>query len=141
MSTENTAEPSATTDQSARSIGQLVDQLGTVRERKRELSHEAKALQKQEDELRELINQAMLDSSVRVLGGQLFRATAVATKNYTVNDWQQLYGYIVEHDAFELLHKRLGVSAAEEHIELIGNLPGVEVSDATEIKVTRLRSI
>lgn len=43
----------------------------------------------------------------------------------SVEDWDQVYGYIREHDAFYLLQRRLANAAFKELLDTGASLPGV----------------
>jgi len=55
------------------------------------------------------------------------------TKRYWTNDWQSMYGFIKEHDAFALLHQRINTTNMNQFLEENPDLhpPGLN-ADATQ---------
>lgn len=137
---EEIKDPTPEPADAMQSLMDKIDRMGRVREARISGERRVKKLKAVEDELREEIRCAMLERNMTVVGGRLWRVSSRPDTNYSVVSWEDLYEYIYEHKAWELLHKRLGVGAAQEHIDDIGTLPGVEVSETTKLMVTRVRS-
>ena len=63
-----------------------------------------------------------------------FRVNLTTTKVVESVDWEALYKHIHDTGEFELLHRRLSVGAAVK----AGLVPGVELMDMTQVKVTKV---
>lgn len=90
--------------------------------------------------LKHLLMAELRNQDLSASGGEYFVANLKPKDVPTVNDWQALYGFIVEHDAFDLLHKRLGDKAVALRWADGIELPGVtktEIYTLTKSKVKR----
>lgn len=105
----------------ALTMDSLVEVYVALREEKRELEQAVALKVKELDEKLDLISAALLDmckevgaDSVRTAHGTVIRS--LKTKYWT-NDWESMYGFIKEHDAFGLLEKRLHQSNMKIFLE------------------------
>lgn len=69
------------------------------------------------------------------VAGARARATFGLKSVPHVVDWQSLYAYIKESGAWEMLHKRIGVTAWQERINMGLHVPGVEQVVMPDVKV------
>jgi hypothetical protein len=65
----------------------------------------------------------------------------ITKTEYWTNDWDSLYKFIKENDAFHLLHKRVNQSGMKEFLEENPDLhpAGLNVDQEYSIRVTRPR--
>jgi hypothetical protein len=65
----------------------------------------------------------------------------ITKTEYWTNDWESLYKFIKENDAFHLLHKRVNQSSMKEFLEENPDLhpAGLNVDQEYSIRVTRPR--
>jgi len=65
----------------------------------------------------------------------------ITKTEYWTNDWESLYKFIKENDAFHLLHKRVNQSGMKEFLEEHPDLhpAGLNVDQEYSIRVTRPR--
>jgi len=65
----------------------------------------------------------------------------ITKTEYWTNDWESLYSFIKENDAFHLLHKRINQSGMKEFLEEHSELhpAGLNVDQEYSIRVTRPR--
>jgi len=65
----------------------------------------------------------------------------ITKTEYWTNDWESLYKFIKENDAFHLLHKRVNQSGMKEFLEENPDLhpAGLNVDQEYSIRVTRPR--
>lgn len=111
--------------QQPQSLGAMIDRMAELRAQRRDLTKEVDELTKQMAGLEEMII-AKLDSED--LGSSRGRtATATISEDVVpqIEDWDQVYEYIKENDAFYLLQRRMTVTVYRELIEAGGELPGV----------------
>lgn len=82
-------------------------------------------LKKEETKLSEEVLQMMREHDLSALGGNRCTVKVRVERKPTVADWTALYEYIKEHDAFDLLHKRLTEGAVKLRAEDDVQVPGV----------------
>lgn len=83
-------------------------------------------LKKEETKLSEEVLQMMREHDLSALGGNRCTVKVRVERKPTVADWTALYEYIKEHDAFDLLHKRLTEGAVKLRAEDDVQVPGVD---------------
>lgn len=121
-------------------IETLISELWTLRESKRELSQQEKALSERYNTLKqELIHQ--LDEQ-GVSGAKATRARVVITESQVVQtqDWDAFCAYVRENNAFHLLQKKPSVTACKELTSIEGTLPpGISLLTIRDISLTTVR--
>ena len=113
-------------------------------ERDRIISQQKQALKALEEQL-ETVSKASLEiCKENKLDG--FRTdfgtvSQITKTEYWTNDWESLYKFIKENDAFHLLHKRVNQSGMKEFLEEHPDLhpAGLNVDQEYSIRVTRPR--
>ena len=113
-------------------------------ERDRIISQQKQALKELELQL-ETVSKALLEiCKENKLDG--FRTdfgtvSQITKTEYWTNDWDSLYKFIKENDAFHLLHKRVNQSGMKEFLEENPDLhpAGLNVDQEYSIRVTRPR--
>ena len=106
-------------------IGQRIDQLFELRERKREHEEEIKKLQ---EEMSTLEGELMLEMDAQGIdksAGKRAQVSIQESVKPNVQDWDQFYKFVKKHDAFYLLERRPSVTACREMFETKGKIPGV----------------
>lgn len=106
-------------------IAHKVDLLYEARQARLEADKEAARLKKEETRLSNEVVQLMREHELYALGGNRCTVKVKVEKKPTVADWSKLYEYIKEHDAFDLLHKRLTEAAVNLRVEDNVEVPGV----------------
>jgi len=121
-------------------IETLITELWTLRESKRELSQQEKALNERYNTLKqELIHQ--LDEQ-GVSGAKAARARVVITESQVVQtqDWDAFCAYIRENNAFHLLQKKPSATACKELSSIEGTPPpGISFLTLRDISLTTVR--
>jgi len=115
----------------------LIETYVRLRDKKAELVAKHKAelepfdagMMKLEARLIELLDTAGAD---KVSGPHGTAFTKVNT-SVSVSDWDAVVGYVREHEAFDLLERRVAKSAAMER----GDVPGLSVSQVRVVQVRR----
>ena len=121
-------------------LSELTDAWTEADEERLEANRAAAAATTKAEVLKHLLMAELKQNELTASGGQFFVAELKPKDVPTVNDWQALYRYIVEHDAFDLLHKRLGEKAISLRWEDDIEIPGVaktEILTLTKRKVKR----
>jgi hypothetical protein len=101
-------------------LDKLTEAFIKIRDARSELKHEYEVKDKALEESAKMLEQAMLDAckqlgvdSVRTPFGTIIRSVK---SRYWTNDWDSMYRFIREHDAFALLEKRLHQSHMKEFL-------------------------
>lgn len=101
-------------------LDKLTEAFIRIRDARSKLKHEYEIQDKALEESAKLIEQSMLDAckqlgvdSVRTPNGTIIRSVK---SRYWTNDWDSMYRFIREHDAFALLEKRLHQSHMKEFL-------------------------
>lgn len=101
-------------------MDKLTEAYINIRDARAKLKQEYEAQDKSLEETAKLLEQSMLDAckqlgvdSVRTPYGTIIRSVK---SRYWTNDWDSMYRFIREHDAFALLEKRLHQSHMKEFL-------------------------
>lgn len=114
-----------------------------MRDKRDEMRREAEAKEKEIEEQMSIIETEMLEvckqmnaDSVRTPHGTIIRSVK---SRYWTNDWDSMYQFIKEHDAFGLLEKRLHQTHLKEFLsENPDTFPiGVNVENSYSVVVRR----
>lgn len=121
-----------------KAIGACADMLYKMREKRLAQQKIVEAMEKEESALKEHIIQTLPKSEASGVAGKVARVTVIKKEVPQVKDWDKFYAYVKKHDAFELLQRRLAVSAVEERIEDEQQIPGVEMFVAPTVSLNKL---
>lgn len=118
-------------------LGELAAERDRLREKKRDLNAQLKAV----DDMLYANEMSMLDA----LDEQGVEATrvngiSVSISEQTmpsVEDWDQVYDFVREHDAFYLIQRRLAAGPYRELLQMGESLPGVEPFVKRSINMTK----
>jgi hypothetical protein len=114
-----------------------------MRDKRDDMRREAEAREKELEEQMDIIETEMLEickqmnaDSVRTPHGTIIRSVK---SRYWTNDWDSMYQFIKEHDAFGLLEKRLHQTHLKEFLsENPNTFPvGVNVENSYSVVVRR----
>lgn len=110
-----------------------------IRDKRAELSKQDSELEEQQ----KLIQQELLDicketgsDGLRTQYGTVSRRIS---KNYWTSDWESLYKFIKEHDAFHFLHQRISNGNVDKFLEENPDLhpPGLQADASYTVVVRR----
>ncbi len=118
-------------------LARCADLLFTTRDERLALQREVDALKAKESALRQHIIDTLPKSSTGV-AGKIASVAVVVKDKPTVTDWDELYGYIQENGAFELLHRRLTEGAVKEYWEEGDEVPGVGLTQYVDISLKKV---
>jgi hypothetical protein len=104
-----------------------------IRAKRLELEKEVSELQEQQDLVAKEILELCKEQGVQTMRTEYGTISLRTTKRYWTNDWQSMYGFIKEHDAFALLHQRINTTNMNQFLEENPDLhpPGLN-ADATQ---------
>jgi sugar phosphate isomerase/epimerase len=104
-----------------------------IRAKRLELEKEVAALQEQQDLIGQEIINLCREQGVQTMRTEYGTVSLRTTKRYWTSDWQSMYEFIKEHDAFALLHQRINTTNMNQFLEENPDLhpPGLN-ADATQ---------
>lgn len=124
----------------------LVSAYVSIRDQKHDLKRQMDIQLKELDDQLEEISKALMEvcetnqaESIRTNHGTVSRTVKT---DYWTSDWDSMYRFIREHDAFNLLHKRINQTAMKQFLEENPDIhpEGLNVNREYEIRVTRSRN-
>ena len=102
-------------------VDALVQEYIGLRDAKDEIKREAEAkvqdLQTKMDEISQRLLEHFKESGIDKAGTPFGTAYRTVKSRYWTNDWDTMYNFIAEHNAFELLEKRLHQSNMKQFLE------------------------
>ena len=117
-----------------------------MRDRRAELLKEYEAedakigeqMQMVEDELRNLFDEAGLES-IRTTYGTVYRSVKT---QYQVNDWDSMYKFVMEHNVPQLLQRRVSTTNMKQFLDENPNLMpmGMNIDNRYTVTVRRSKS-
>ena len=117
----------------------LVDSYITIREQRLAADRLAAQLKESEDDLRKTIIAKFQDQGVKALGGQLGLVKMTELDEPVAENWELVYDYIAEHEAWHLLHKRLTSTAIKELWDDGKTIPGVGHTKVYKLSVSGVK--
>jgi hypothetical protein len=100
-----------------------------------------KALEEQLDTVSKALLEICKENKLDGFRTDFGTVSQITKTEYWTNDWESLYKFIRENDAFHLLHKRVNQSGMKEFLEEHPDLhpAGLNVDQEYSIRVTRPR--
>jgi len=126
-------------------VDKLVRVFIKMRDKKAEIAKEAQEKESELEEKMTKIRRALLNyckenevESVRTESGTFFRSIKA---RYTTNDWSSMNKFILEHQAVELLDKRINQGNMKQFLEENPDLlpPGLNIDREYAITIRRKR--
>ena len=121
-------------------VDQIVEVYIKIRDARDEARREADKIDADFESQLEVLEQQMLDvckatgaTSLKTPHGTIMQSIK---KRYWTNDWESLYKFIKDNDAFHLLHRRVNQSAMKEFLEENPDKVPAGLSSLTETTVT-----
>jgi O-methyltransferase involved in polyketide biosynthesis len=115
---------------------ELVDAYITKRSERLLADKVAEKLKKEETDLQKKLIEICIAAKAKALGGSKGVVNYARENKPTVISWEKLYEYIKEHDAFELLQRRLGEGAVVERWEDGIVIPGVATFPVDKLTIS-----
>jgi hypothetical protein len=120
-------------------LGACIDQLQLMRKDRQAQEKLVKEMKAREDKLEEHIIEKL--KMQKLDGAKGKRATAAIQKKTVaqVTDWEALFDYIMDKDAFELIQRRVNNKAYLERLDAKQRIPGVEPFHYEDLSLTTLK--
>lgn len=91
-----------------------------------------------EDADKEIILHTLRKADASSVGGTTHNAVRRVTNEPFAEDWDAVHAYIIEHDAWELMHKQLTSSAVKERWDAGEEIPGVDSFPVEKLGLVKL---
>jgi hypothetical protein len=109
----------------ASDVAGLADAYWSKREERLAIDRQSKVLKAEEDTYKEHLLIAMGKHELSAVGGELCRVERNRVAKPTVGDWNEFYQYVRDHDAFDMLYRRLNERAIKDRLEDGENISGL----------------
>jgi hypothetical protein len=107
-------------------LGDCIDLLYSQRERRLALQRELDELKAQEEFVKGHIIGMLHDQELNSGTGDVATASITHRIVAQVEDWDAVYGYVLQNRAFDLLHKRISDTAYRDRLEQDEPVPGIK---------------
>lgn len=134
MSTNLAEEQSS----SPTSLGDMIEALAELRDRKRDLSEQFKEIDRQYRELEARILDRLDQENAQFSGSSRHRATVSEVTVPSVTDWDAFYEYVKNNDALYLFEKRVASAPWRELVESGEQVPGTEPYTRRSISLRKI---
>lgn len=119
-------------------LGQLIDQLYDMRAARIEAAREVDKMKREEVQLKERIMTELDVTGLGKASGATATCGITTTIKPHVESWQDVHNYIRENDRFDLLQKRISVTAWRDMVLDEGELvPGTLVNEVRDLSLTK----
>jgi hypothetical protein len=103
----------------------LINNYISIRAQRLVADKEAATLKETEDDIGKLIIEKFRAGNISAQGAGNGLIKMAEVVEPVAEDWPQVWGYIEEHQAWELVHKRITVTAVRERWEAGEEIPGI----------------
>lgn len=110
----------------SRTIGELVDNMHEIRERKKAAEEVVKGIAAELDQAEQELLKAADDQQTTAGKGKLASFSVSENVVPQVTDWDKFYKFIAKNKWFHLLERRPSVTGCRELFDTKGAIPGVE---------------
>lgn len=118
-------------------LSQMIDALYEAREERMAADRHTQELKKKENRIKETIIAEMQKQDMTACGGHVGKVTLRIKDKPVAQDWEAIHHYIKEHDAFDLMQKRLTESAVAVRWEDGLEVPGIGVFPVPVLSLSR----
>jgi len=121
-------------------LGELADLLEQAKEKRIKADKRAAELKSEENRIKDIIISEMESNSLSSVGGKSCVINRIVKERAIATDWDKLYEYIKENDAFDLLHKRLTDTAVKLREEDGIHVPGTSLMEYSHLTYGKART-
>lgn len=136
MSTAILEKPTRT--KRAKNIGDLVDELVSLRDDKRALEAQISALKEKSDAVEAQVMEQLAANGIDSARGKTATISISSSTVADVQDWDALYAFIKKGNHFHLLQRRVTDLSYREFLEQGKKVPGVEPFTKQRLNVRSL---
>jgi hypothetical protein len=115
----------------------LVNQYISIRAQRLELDRQSKVVKEAEDDLQKVIVSKMREGDMKALGAANGLVKLHESEEPVAENWEEIWAFIKANDAWELLHKRITITAVKERWNDGVAVPGVGKSTVYKLTVSK----
>ena len=115
----------------------LADKYGQAREERLAEQRKVDKIKNGENQLKAQLMAKLEEAGVSTVGGKAFAVSLKITDEPTVTDWDKVYAFITEHDAFDLIQRRLSPPAVRLRWEDEITIPGVATFPVAKLSLSK----
>jgi hypothetical protein len=119
-------------------IGQLADQLYTLRTKRLAQEKKAETMREQERALEQQALVELQHANLTKASGRKATISRTTRTAFSVVDWDATLGWIRKRRAWDLLHRRVAQEAARARIENGVSVPGLDAVHTTVLSITKV---
>lgn len=120
------------------SIGSLIDDMHDLREQKRALEEQIKALSAKITDVERHLIAKMESAGVKRTSSSKATASVVESTRFTIDDPDAFYAFIKRNDYFHLLERRPSTAGCRELFEQRGGVPGIVPYSVSRVNLRNL---
>ena len=121
-------------------LGALADRLEATRQDRLAADRIAATLKSDENKIKAEIIAEMEENNLSSVGGKVTVINRITKQRAIASDWPEIYKFIHDNDAFDLLHKRLTDAAVKVRLDDGVIVPGVTMFDYSHITYAKART-
>lgn len=121
-------------------IGELIDQLYTLREDRRKLTREDNILKERENQIEAYLLEEMAKTKEESKGGKKCLVSIKREELPDIYNWDKLYAYITKNKAYRLLQRRATIESFRELWDDGVVVPGVKKMFRITLSVSMKRA-
>ena len=118
-----------------RTLNAVVSDLDAIHADRLAADKVAKELASTEARLKQELINFMVEQDVKSIGSEKYMFSVKEKTRVNVTDWEQVYDYIHEHDAYDILYRRLNEAAVLARAEDGSHIPGTEDYVLNELSI------
>lgn len=118
-------------------VGECIDKLFALRSQRILLGREVDARKRTEAAYAKHIVEVLQSAKLTGGNGEKANASYKEVDEPTPKDWPQIWAYIVEHNAFDLLAKKLSGKAVRERWDQAEQIPGIGTFTKLKLSLTK----
>jgi len=124
-------------NETSKDIGATIDALYALREQRLSIERKAKELKEEEVLMRNKIFEMLADLGLQKASGSVATAGIKVSQVPLVEDWDALWAHIQKSGEFDLVQKRISVTAWRARYEEGVETPGVSKVEDVDISLTK----
>ena len=119
-------------------LGACVDMAYTLRAERLEIEKQAEEVKAKETALKDHIIATFSKADIDGAKGKVASASVTRSVKASVKDWPTVQKWIEDHDAWDLMERRLNNKAYRDRLEAGESIPGVEPFDVITLSLTKI---
>ena len=109
-----------------------INNLIEVKKQIKDINDQLKGIKEREEEIARDLIRELEQAGIKRMANDSATISVVTENVPDVTDWDEFYGFILEQQAFELLHKRVSATAFRE-LSQTQDVPGVQTRELVKL--------